>query len=149
MTEKKAEQKKAEFDPTVRAVADNFQTDFFGSKRWNPERFVNLCRMQGLIGTVWNHETLTAPLKLCVQNTRDYDEPKLDALLRSFASTIGFNEGALRRHFYAIKFGVEDQFLAAVRLAEEKRAKLERLAEEAETEAPEKEETEEMESGAD
>jgi len=132
MAEKKTEQKP--FDPITRAISDTYTTDFFGYKHWSPERFIGLCRMRGLTGAeIWNHATLSPTLKLIVQETRDLEEAKLDALLHSFASTIGFDESALRRHFYAIKFQVEEQFLAAVQLAEEKRKKLERLAEEAET----------------
>ncbi|MBM4401360.1 MAG: hypothetical protein FJ045_05355 [Crenarchaeota archaeon] len=136
MAEKEKETKK--FDPITRAINDNYTTDFFGFKHWSPEGFVNRCRMQGITGDLWKHETLSPVLKLLVQNTKDYDEPKLDALLHSFAVAICFNEAAaeaaLRRHFYAIKFGLEDVFLVHVAEQEKKRRKLEELAETAESE---------------
>lgn len=136
------------YDPVARATRDNYTTDFFGGKHWSPEGFVKLCRMQGISGELWTHSTLSPVLKLFVQNAKDMEEPKLDALLRSFAEAIGFNEASLRRHYFSIKRGFEDVFLVHEAQKAEKRRKLEDLAEEAESEAPE-EEDEIEESGED
>jgi hypothetical protein len=77
---------------------------------------------------------------LFLPESRDLTEDQVDAFLNGLAATIGFDANLIKRHYYAIKFQVEDQFLVAVALAEEKRKKLERLAEEAEIETPESEE---------
>jgi hypothetical protein len=140
MAEKKAEQKP--FDALERAVADSFDVHFFGDKHFNMQKFCAICRKRGLVGTdVWTtQKALSAPLKLFLQESKDLTEDQIDAFLSGLAATIGFDANRIKRHFYAIKFLVEDQFLVAVALAEEKRKKLERLAEEAEIETPESEE---------
>jgi hypothetical protein len=147
MAEKKAEQKKP-FDAVEKAVNDAWHVGFFGDRTWSPEAFLGICKMRGLSGTdIWNHEKLSAPLRLFVQTTRGVEDVKLNALLHNFAVALNIDENAVRRHFWAIRFQVEEQFLAAVKLAEEKRRKLEALAEEAEkTEISESEEPEEIET---
>ncbi|MCW4046171.1 MAG: hypothetical protein NWE99_01215 [Candidatus Bathyarchaeota archaeon] len=137
MTEKEKEQKL--FDPIEKAIGDAWHVGFFGDRSWDYGRFGGLCRMRGLVGSeIWSHQALSAPLRLLVQATRDLEEDRLNAALHDFAVNLNLDENAVRRHFWAIRFQVEEQFLAAVKLAEEKRRKLERLAEEAEI-APEPE----------
>jgi hypothetical protein len=135
-------EKEQKYDPITRAINDTYATDFFGNKRWPPERFINLCRMRGITGELWNHATLSPPLKLLVLETRDVEEAKLDALLHSFAETIKFDEAALRRHYFAVKFGLEDVFLVHVAERDKEHQKLTRLAEEAEETLPSEEPTE-------
>lgn len=145
MTEKKTEQKP--FDAIERAVADSFDAHFFGDRHFNMQKFCAICRKRGLVGAdVWTtQKALSAPLKLFLQESRDLTEDQIDAFLNGLAATIGFDANLIKRHFYAIKFLVEDQFLVALQLAEEKRKKLAELAETAESETLEPEETQETE----
>jgi hypothetical protein len=148
MTEKKVEQKPFIVLQIEKAINDAWHVGFFGDRHWDHDRFGGICKMRGLFGSeIWNHQALSAPLRLLVQSTKDLEEEKLNIALHNFAVNLGIDENAVRRHYWAIRFQLEAQFLAAVQLAEEKRKKLERLVETAETEAfkPEEGEIEESE----
>jgi hypothetical protein len=146
MAEKKAEQKKP-FDALEQAVAESFDVHFFGDRHFNMLRFCATCRKRGLVGAdVWTtQKALSAPLTLFLRESGDLTEDQIDAILTALAATIGVDPNLIKRHYYSLKYQVEPQFLAAVQLAEEKRKKLERLAEEAES-APSGEEPIEKES---
>lgn len=144
MAEKKEEKK--EFNPIETAVADAVDRGFFGDTHFNMQKFCAICRTRGLVG-VWTQKALSAPLKLFAQASKDTEEDQIDALLNGLAATIGFDANAIKRHFWAIRQGWEDRFLADIATEEEKRKKLERLVETAESEVlkPEEGETEESE----
>ncbi len=75
-----------------------------------------------------------------LQESKDSTEEQIDALLNEFAIAIGYDSILVKRHFYAIKQGWENQFLNDLDKQEEKRKKLEELVEEAEFETSEEEE---------
>jgi hypothetical protein len=144
MAEKKPEQKP--FDPVEKAISDAWHVGFFGDRSWDYGRFGGICRMRGLRGSeIWSPQALSAPLQHLVQATRDLEEERLNVVLHDFAENLGLDENAVRRHFWAIRFQVEDHFLVNIARQEENRKKLEALAEEAETEPLPSEETEEGE----
>jgi hypothetical protein len=133
MTEKKAEQKP--FNPIEKAIGDAWDVGFFGDRHFNIQKLCANCRRRGLVGTdVWSQRALSAPLKLLQQASKDLTEDQVDALLNEFAKAIGFDASLVKRHYYSIKFQVEDQFLTTLEQQEKKRRKLEELAQEAENE---------------
>jgi hypothetical protein len=145
MSEKKTQQEKP-FDPIAKAVDDAIDRGFFGDASFNMQKFCANCARRGIIGKeAWTQKALSTPLKLFQQASKDMGEDQIDTLLNGLATTIGFDPNLIKRHFYAIKFGVEEQFLVALEQKEKERKKLERLAEEAETEAPTEEKAEESE----
>jgi hypothetical protein len=135
-----------QFNPIAKAVADAFDRGFFGDTHFNMQKLHAICRKRGLVGTdVWTSKELSAPLRLFEKETKNTEEDQVDALLNGLAATIAFNANMIKRHFYAIRQGWEDRFLADIATEEKKRKKLEALVEEAESEAPTEEETEEEE----
>lgn len=142
----KKEEKKA-FNPTEQATLDAFETDFFGGRHFRIEKLGVISQRRGLIGAeIWTPKALSAPLRLFVKESVGMEEEKVDALLNNLSAALALGDANLvKRHFYAIRQGWEDQFLASIEKAEEKRKKLERLAEQAESEALPSEETEKEE----
>ena len=122
-------------NPIEKACADSFDRGWLGDKHFNIQKFGLICGRRGLIGTkVWTQEDLSLPLRLFQKESRNMEEEKIDALLSDFAEIIDFDPNIIKRHYYAIKFDYEDQFLADLKKQKKKREKLEEFAEEAESE---------------
>lgn len=99
------------FDPFAQATADAVDDGIFGTGRVNMARLTAICRNRGLIGN-WTQQALSAPLTSFEQASRDKNADEIEALLNSFATTIGFDANLTKRHFYAIRQGWEKQFLS-------------------------------------
>lgn len=109
------------FNPIEKACADAFDRGWLGDKHFNIEKFGIICQRRGLIGTeVWNQKDLSLPLGLFAKEAKGMDDERIDALLDSFAEAIDFDANLMKRHFYAIRFNYEDQFLADIEKREKK-----------------------------
>lgn len=135
------------FNPIEKAIGDAWDVGFFGDRHFNMQKLCDICRKRGLVGLWTPQKTLSTSLKLFADASRDIEENQVDALLSGFAATIGVDPNLVKRHFWAIKQGWEDQFLTGIAAQEEKRKRLESLAETAESEVlkPEEDKIEESE----
>ncbi|MCW4011290.1 MAG: hypothetical protein NWF05_11855 [Candidatus Bathyarchaeota archaeon] len=115
MTGKKNQPK--EFKPLEVAVNDSIETGFFGDKYFKIGKLIAICKQRGLSG-MWSQQDLSNPLTLFVGASKDEEVEKIDAALAEFADAIGFDANLVKRHYYAIKQGWEEQFLKAEQAAE-------------------------------
>jgi len=137
-----AERKK--FSPIEKACVDSFRSGWLGDRHFDLEKFIVTCKLRGLIGEdVWkDQKDLSMPLRLFEKETKGIGEEQIDVLLGNLADTIKFDPNLLKRHFYAIRFDYEDQFLADIGKKEKQHKKFEQIAEEAETEIEDESELE-------
>ncbi|GAI84952.1 unnamed protein product, partial [marine sediment metagenome] len=101
------------FNPIEKACADAFDKGWLGDKHFNIQKLGLICERRGLIEEdVWTEKELSLPIRLFEKESRKMEEEKVDALLNDFADIIDFDSNIIKRHYYAIKFDHEDQFLA-------------------------------------
>jgi hypothetical protein len=132
VAEKKEEIKA--FNPTDQATLDAHETDFFGGRHFRIEKLGVISQRRGLVGSqIWTPRALSSPLRLFAKESRDMEEDKVDLLLNGLAAALGVDPHATKRQFYAVRQNWEDQFLSDLDKEEQKRKKLEALAEEAES----------------
>lgn len=126
---------KKEFNPLEKTCVDAITSGFFGDRHFDLRNHGAICQRRGLVGReVWDSKKLSLPLRLFAKESRGMEEEQIDELLHNFAGAIDFDENLVKRHFYAIKFNYEDQFLADIEKEEKKRKEIEDLAKEAESE---------------
>jgi hypothetical protein len=149
-----SEEKKKEFSPHEQACADSIKTGWLGDKHFDIEAFGTICKRRGLVTPqIWSPKNLSLPLIMFEKESRSMEEEKIDLLLHNLAVALALDENLVKREFYAIRQNWEDQFLSDLDKEEQKRRKLEELAQEAENEAlspkeesEEPQKTEEMEN---
>ena len=104
---------KKDFNPIKKACADSMKTGWLGDRHFDIKKCGTICHRRGLVGTkMWKQKNLSLPLGLLAKEAKGLTDEIVDALLESFAKLIDVDANLMKRHFYAIKFNYEDQFLA-------------------------------------